>query len=74
MPMASSANLLTNVPPAKLGRPPLDPSRGVMVRVREPLCSLLDQWRGQQIERPSRPEALRRLAALALAASAEKEL
>jgi hypothetical protein len=74
MTMTSSVSPLTNRPPAKLRRPPLDPSRGVMVRVREPLGSLLDQWRAQQIERPSRPEALRRLAALALAASAEKEL
>ena len=72
--MTSSASSLTNPPPAKMGRPPLDASRGVMVRVREPLCSLLDEWRAQHIERPSRPEALRRLAALALAAAAEKEL
>ena len=72
--MTSSASPLTTRPPAKLGRPPLDASRGVMVRVREPLCSALDEWRAQHIERPlSRPEALRRLAALALAAAAEKE-
>jgi hypothetical protein len=72
--MTSSASPLTTRPTAKLGRPPLDPGLGVMVRMREPLCSLIDQWRAQQIERPSRPEALRRLAALALAASGEKEL
>jgi hypothetical protein len=45
-----------------------------MVRVREPLNSLLDEWRAQQIDRPSRPEAVRRLAALSLAAFAEKGL
>jgi hypothetical protein len=72
--MTSSASPLTNQPTTKMGRPPLDPSRGVMVRLRQPLYGLLDQWRARQIERPSRPEALRRLAALALAASVEKEL
>jgi hypothetical protein len=46
----------------------------VTVRLRSPLGSLLDEWREQQLDRPGRPEALRRLAALALAASAEKEL
>jgi hypothetical protein len=61
-------------PRAKLGRPSLEPSRPVMVRVREPLNSLLDEWIGHQIDRPSRPEAVRRLAAQALAAFDEKEL
>jgi hypothetical protein len=40
--------------------------------VREPLNSLLDKWIGEQIDRPTRPEAMRRLTALALAAFAEK--
>jgi hypothetical protein len=45
-----------------------------MVRMHEPLASRLDEWIAQQIERLSRPEAMRRLAALALAAAAEREL
>jgi hypothetical protein len=61
-----------NRPPARRGRPPGEPYQPVTVRVREPLNSLLDGWRAEQIDRPGRPEALRRLAALALAALAEK--
>jgi hypothetical protein len=43
-----------------------------MVRVREPFSTLLDLWIAGQVDRPSRPEAMRRLTALALAAFAEK--
>jgi hypothetical protein len=55
-----------------MGRPPTGLGRAVMVRLHEPLVSLLDEWRGRHIERPSRPEAIRRLAASALAAATEK--
>ena len=60
-------------PPAKIGRPTTEPCQPVMVRMREPLNSLLDEWIAQQIDRPTRPEAMRRLTALSLAAFAEKE-
>jgi hypothetical protein len=59
-------------PPAKMGRPTTEPCQPVMVRLREPLNSLLDEWIARQIDRPTRPEAMRRLAALALAVSAGK--
>jgi hypothetical protein len=61
-------------PPAKRGRPPAGTCQLAMVRLREPLRQLLDEWRSQQIDRPSRPEAVRRLAAQALAAVDEKTL
>jgi hypothetical protein len=61
-------------PRARRGRPATGVGLPVMVRMHEPLASRLDEWIAQQIERLSRPEAMRRLAALALAAAAEREL
>jgi Arc/MetJ-type ribon-helix-helix transcriptional regulator len=38
-----------------------------MVRLHEPMDSLIDEWIARRLERPSRPDAIRRLLALALA-------
>jgi hypothetical protein len=67
------------IPPTKRGRPPARLGlirRGpqVLVRLREPFNSLLDEWIAQRAERLTRPEALRRLAAFALATFEEEEL
>lgn len=53
-------------PPARMGRPPTGRGEQVAVRVHPPMMSVLDEWRDRQIERLSRPEAMRRLAAMAL--------
>lgn len=49
----------------KTGRPPVD-SEAVNVRMERPLLDALDSWRAAQPDQPGRPEAVRRLLALAL--------
>jgi hypothetical protein len=52
----------------KLGRPKTTGSgEQVVVRLHEPLLAAIDQWCAEQLDSPSRAEALRRLAAQALA-------
>jgi hypothetical protein len=66
MTMTSAAS--TNPPRKKMGRPPTGRAvRAVMVRLHEPMDSLIDEWIARRLERPSRPDAIRRLLALALA-------
>ncbi len=50
---------------SKMGRPKVD-SEEVAVRIRRPLLNALDAWREAQDDKPSRPEAVRRLLKLAL--------
>jgi hypothetical protein len=67
-------------PSTRRGRPPgitgpiKPPYQAVVVRVRAPMDSLLDEWRGQQLDRPTRGEAMKRLAAQALAEFLKQEL
>jgi hypothetical protein len=47
------------------------PGTQIVVRVHKPLLAAIDRFRAGEIDSPSRPEALRRLAAQALAAMGE---
>jgi hypothetical protein len=49
------------------GRPSVD-SEAVNVRMERPQLTRLDDWRRRQVDMPSRPEAIRRLIDLGLAA------
>jgi hypothetical protein len=60
--------MTTRALPIKRGRPIGGLYTPVTVRVREPLNSRLNEWIDRQIDRPTRPEAMRRLTAQALAA------
>jgi len=52
-----------NTIPRKRGRPATGPARGIMVRMRESDLAVLDEWIAAQPDpKPSRPEAIRRLA------------
>jgi hypothetical protein len=54
--------------PKKVGRPrAMGPGEQVVVRLHEPLLAAIDQWCADQLDSPTRAEALRRLAARALA-------
>jgi hypothetical protein len=47
----------------KRGRPRAEPTVGIMVRMREADLAVLDEWIAAQPDpKPSRPEAIRRLA------------
>ena len=51
----------------KTGRPAsTGPGKQVVVRLHEPILSALDEWCLEQPDRPSRAEAMRRLAGRAL--------
>jgi hypothetical protein len=50
----------------KRGPPPTEQGKPVVVRCRRALLKQLDDWRRQQDDIPSRPEAIRRLIAQAL--------
>lgn len=52
-------------PKPKMGRPPVD-SEAVKVRLLRRNLIRLDNWRRRQPDIPSRPEAIRRLTALAI--------
>jgi hypothetical protein len=56
---------------SKRGRPSLD-TEAVNVRLERSRLTLLDEWRRQQTDLPSRPEAIRRLIELGLKASKAK--
>ncbi|UNC15611.1 CopG family transcriptional regulator [Acidiphilium multivorum] len=49
-----------DVKKAKKGRPPVD-SEAVTVRMERPQIARLDDWRRNQSDLPTRPEAVRRL-------------
>ena len=55
----------------KKGRPPVD-SEAVNVRLERSFLSVLDNWRRNQADLPSRPEAIRRLLEQALGAEPPK--
>lgn len=59
-------------PPVKMGRPVTGAGRAVMVRLHQPFNSLIDEWRAHHLERPSRPDAIRRLLTLGLGCVAEQ--
>jgi hypothetical protein len=60
---ASKSNL------KKVGRPrTTGPGEQVVVRLHEPLLSAIDGWCADQLDAPTRAEALRRLAAHSLSA------
>jgi hypothetical protein len=42
-------------------------SKGIYVKVPPEELATIDKWIGRQLDKPSRPEALRRLAKIALA-------
>lgn len=49
-----------------MGRPPVD-SEQITVRIQRPMLDALDAWISQQPDpKPNRPEAIRRLIALAV--------
>lgn len=60
--------------PAGASGPIKPPCQSVVVRVREPMNSRLDEWIAHQLDRPTRPEAMRRLTAQALARFDEETL
>jgi len=62
--MAKSTRVITKNPPKK--RPPVTGTL-IGVRLQPPELARLDDWIAEQGDRPSRPEALRRLASKALA-------
>lgn len=49
-----------DVKKAKKGRPPVD-SEAITVRMERPQIARLDDWRRNQSDLPTRPEAVRRL-------------
>lgn len=49
----------------KVGRPPVD-SAPVTVRMMTETLVKLDDWRRQQVDLPTRPEAIRRIVEIAL--------
>jgi hypothetical protein len=56
---------IVNVKKSKMGRPPSD-TEPVTVRVERVTLKALDDWRRQQADLPTRPEAIRRLIELGL--------
>jgi hypothetical protein len=55
----------------KVGRPrATGPGEQVVVRLHEPMISLIDEWCAAQLDRPTRAEALRRFAIIVLKAAA----
>jgi hypothetical protein len=54
--------------PKKRGPPRTGKGEQVVVRMHDPLLSAIDEWCAAQLDRPTRAEALRRLAAQALEA------
>jgi hypothetical protein len=53
----------------KRGRPKTTGlGEGILVRMHKPFLTAIDEWRSKQGDKPSRAEALRRLAMQALAA------
>ena len=50
---------------SKRGRPPVA-SEAINVRMAKPALEIMDDWRRQQDDLPSRPEAIRRLVELGL--------
>jgi hypothetical protein len=59
---------LVDVKQSKMGRPPAD-TEAVTVRMERLALKMLDDWRLGQGDLPSRPEAIRRLIKLGLAAA-----
>lgn len=59
-----------DVKKAKKGRPPVD-SEGITVRMERSQIARLDDWRRNQSDLPTRPEAVRRLVEKAIS-SAER--
>jgi hypothetical protein len=47
---------------------PDKPGQQIVVRVQDQLLAAIDEWCADQLDQPTRAEALRRLAAMALAA------
>jgi hypothetical protein len=57
--------------PRKVGRPrTTGTGEQVVVRMHEPMLGTIDKWAAKQDDKPGRPEAIRRLVQLGLAASA----
>jgi hypothetical protein len=56
-----------NIKKSKRGRPPVE-SEAITVRMTATALHELDEWRRKQEDIPGRPEALRRLAQIALKA------
>lgn len=54
------------------GRPTVD-SEAVNVRLERPVLTILDGWRREQPDLPTRPEAIRRLIELGLAAARQRQ-
>ena len=55
-------------PRKKPGRPATGRGEQVQVRIKPDLMEQLDAWRGRDADRPSRPEAIRRLMEIGLKA------
>lgn len=53
------------------GRPKVD-SEAVNVRIERPWLTVLDTWRSEQTDLPTRPEAIRRLIQIGLNATKTK--
>lgn len=54
----------------KMGRPPVD-TQAVNVRMERELVKRIDEWRSNDPDLPSRPEAIRRLVELGLNRSSD---
>ena len=60
-------------PPPRKYKRRSETGRHVTVRCRRALLRQIDKWRREQADSPSRPEAIRRLVALAIRGGKEKE-
>jgi hypothetical protein len=60
--------LLNDIPKKKRGRPATGKGEGILVRGHDDFLRPLDAWIARQKPRPSRPEAIRRLVEIGLAA------
>jgi hypothetical protein len=61
-------SILNSAKKPQKGRPAVD-SEAVNVRIERPQIVALDDWRRQQTDLPSRPEAIRRMIKLGLKAA-----
>ena len=59
--------LIRDIAKKKRGRPKsIGLGTGILVRMHDDQLEALDAWRGRQADKPSRPEAIRRLVEIGL--------
>jgi hypothetical protein len=60
---------INDIPKKKVGRPATGKGLGVLVRLQPAHLKALDGWITKQVDRPTRPQAIRRLVELGLKAA-----